>query len=242
MAKVWAHRGASAYAPENTLPSFQRAVDLGADGIELDVQLSADGEMVVIHDETLDRTTTGAGPVGARTLAELKALDASMGQDGYAGVTIPTLAEVLDLITPTSLEVNIEIKDSVVAYPGLTEKVLALVDERHLDHRVLISTFNHCTLAHLRRIGSLLRTGILFQDILFEPWNYATQIWATSLHPHRLYLDYVDNLIPESHAAGLDVYVWSVDTQDDLRHVFDQGADGVFTDYPDRALRVQGRG
>ena len=126
---IFAHRGASDAAPENTLPAFARAVEQGADGIELDVHLSRDGELVVIHDETLDRTTDGAGWVKDRTLAELRALRADNGLPGFAEARIPTLREVLDLLRPTDLLLNIELKTSLVWYEGIEAKTLALVAE-----------------------------------------------------------------------------------------------------------------
>ena len=110
MSIVLGHRGASGYAPENTLEAFKLAMDMGADGFELDVHLSKDGELVVIHDETVDRTTDGTGFVGEMTLAQLKALDAWNHKEGYQGARIPTLAEVYDLIRDTDHIVNVEIK------------------------------------------------------------------------------------------------------------------------------------
>ena len=154
MPKVWGHRGASGVAPENTLPAFDLARRMGADGVELDVQLSADGRLVVIHDETLDRTTTGSGPVAARTLDELRTLDAGRGLAGYAGARIPTLDEVFELFAGTPVVVNVELKNSVVAYPGLEEKVLALVAAAGMADRVLLSTFNHLSLVRLRSCSS----------------------------------------------------------------------------------------
>ena len=122
MSIVLGHRGASGYAPENTLEAFKLAMDMGADGFELDVHLSKDGELVVMHDETVDRTTDGTGFVGEMTLAELKALDASNHKEAYKGAKIPTLAEVYDLIRDTNHIVNVEIKTDNIFYPQLEEK------------------------------------------------------------------------------------------------------------------------
>ncbi|MDR0958846.1 MAG: glycerophosphodiester phosphodiesterase [Propionibacteriaceae bacterium] len=236
MVKVFGHRGASGYAPENTLAAFRRAIEMGCDGVEFDVQLSNDDELVVIHDETLDRTTDGSGYVCQLTLDQLKGLDASAGMPGFAGERIPTFEEVLDLLAPSELEINVEIKDSVIPYAGLADKVLAMISQRHLERRVIVSTFNHNTLAHMRQSGSMLRTGILFQDVLYEPWNYAHQIWATALHPHWLYVDYVTNLVTESHNALLDINVWTVNEPEDIARMLGLGVDGIITDYPDRVL------
>jgi len=119
MALIYAHRGASAYAPENTLEAYRMAVEMGAEGIELDVHLSRDGEIVVIHDSTVDRTTNGSGSVPNFTLQELKELDASNGIEDYRGVKIPTLREVYELLQPFGTLVNVEIKSDESFYPGI---------------------------------------------------------------------------------------------------------------------------
>ena len=119
MTKIFAHRGASAYAPENTLAAFDLTQRLGADGIELDVQLTKDGEVVVIHDETIDRTGTGKGNVRDHTLAELKKLSFHNRMEQYRGEQIPTLREVLDLVKNGDMEVNIELKTGIFWYPGI---------------------------------------------------------------------------------------------------------------------------
>ncbi|MDR1387851.1 MAG: glycerophosphodiester phosphodiesterase [Propionibacteriaceae bacterium] len=240
MVKVWAHRGASDQSPENTLSAFQRAIELGADGIELDVHLTRDGQVVVMHDETVDRTTDGQGWIKDLSWAELSRLNAAAGWPDRPGEPPPSLAQVLELIRPSQLEVNIEIKDSIVPYPGLLDHVLGLVRDFGMDSRVLISSFNHFTLACLRQEGSLIRSGVLFQDVLFAPWLYAGRIWATSLHPNFLYADYVFDLVPQAHAAGLEVNVWTVDQADDIERMADLGVDGVITSYPQRALAVLG--
>ena len=119
MTKIFAHRGASAYAPENTLPAFELAERQGADGIELDVQLTKDGEVAVIHDEKIDRTGTGEGFVRDFTLAELKSLSFHNQMEEYRGVKIPTLREVLELVKPGNMAVNIELKTGIFWYPGI---------------------------------------------------------------------------------------------------------------------------
>jgi len=236
MTKVYAHRGASGYAPENTLPAFELARDQGADGVELDVQLTADDELVVIHDETVNRTTNGTGWVKDYTLAGLKALDASMGSEEFAGVTIPTLAEVFDVLADSGLTINIELKNTVVAYPGIEEKVLAMIDERDWEHRIVISSFNHMSLTRIRGLGSLVSTGLLFGDYLYQPWSYAKEVWATALHPPLGYVDAVPELITAARDTLLGVNVWTVNDPEDIDRMYGLGVDGIITNYPDRAL------
>ena len=127
--KVFAHRGASQYAPENTLEAFRLAMEQGAEGIELDVHLSADGELVVIHDETLERTTNGTGLVKDHTLAQLQALRADNHMEGFEAARIPTLRQVLELVRPGDMQVNIELKTGILWYEGIEEKTLELVKE-----------------------------------------------------------------------------------------------------------------
>jgi glycerophosphoryl diester phosphodiesterase len=239
MTRILAHRGASGCAPENTLAAFELAMQQGADGVELDVQLTQDGHLVVIHDETLDRTTDGSGWVKDHTLAQIKALDASQGHSEYPQQRVPTLEEVFNLLSDTGMMINVEIKDSVVAYPGIVEKVLAVIDQRDWEYRVIVSSFNHLTLARIRQIGSLVSTGVLFQDVLYEPWNYAHQIWATALHPHYLYVDGVAGLIDEAHNCLLEVNTWTVNDPADMDRMLARGVDGLITNYP--AVAVERR-
>lgn len=127
--KVWAHRGASAYAPENTLEAFKLAIEQHADGVELDVQLTKDGKLAVIHDETIDRTCNGTGYVKNFTMAELKQFSCNKTHPEYSSAVIPELKEVLKLLKPTNLTVNIELKTGIYRYKGIEEKVLRLVEK-----------------------------------------------------------------------------------------------------------------
>ncbi|HET7724134.1 MAG TPA: glycerophosphodiester phosphodiesterase family protein [Propionibacteriaceae bacterium] len=238
MTTVWAHRGASAKAPENTLAAFRLAHELGADGVELDVQLTADGRVVVIHDETLDRTTTGRGPLASRTLDELRTLDASYGREEFRGECIPLLEEVLELLGPTGMTVNIELKNSVEPYPGLEEAVVALVAEAGLADKVIYSTFNHISATAMARSFQPSRVGLLFSDILAEPWSYAERRDVSALHPHWRYVELVPETVERCHAAGLAVNVWTVDSPVTARRLADLGVDAVISNRPDEVRRV----
>lgn len=238
MTKVWAHRGASAYAPENTLAAFRLAHELGADGVELDVQLTTDGHVVVIHDEALDRTTSGTGPVSLRTLSQIKAVDASNGRDDYRGEHVPTLAEVLDLVGPTGMAVNIELKNSVEPYPGLEQAVLGIVEGSGMAERVIYSSFNHISMTQLARSSQPSRVGLLFSDVLAEPWGYAQRLDMAALHPHWKYVQFVPETIERCHALGMAINVWTVDDPATVRRLADLGADAVITNKPDLARTV----
>ena len=147
---VWGHRGASGYAPENTMAAFEKAVELGADGIELDVQLTKDGELVVIHDETIDRVSDGSGWVKDYTYAKLIKHNFNRTHPEYKHAQIPTLEEVYALIKPTDLTINVEIKTGVVFYPEIEARVLDLTERMGLMERVIFSSFNHYTIQKIK--------------------------------------------------------------------------------------------
>ena len=240
MTEIWAHRGARREAPENTLTAFGLAVAQGADGIELDVQLSADGVVVVMHDETVDRTTNGSGPVVGHTLAQLQKLDASAGMAGHLGVQVPTLAETLDLLTPTGLKLNIELKNSEEDYPGLEEQVLAAVAAHDLADRVVISTFNHYSLKKLQALGATSQLGMLYTDPLYKPWRYASRLGVGAIHPPARFI-LGGGWVRHAHAAGLAVRPWVVNSERGLARMFRWGVDAVFTDVPAAALALRGK-
>ncbi|MBR0136398.1 MAG: glycerophosphodiester phosphodiesterase, partial [Clostridia bacterium] len=139
--RILGHRGAAAYAPENTMPAFEMALEQGADGLELDVHLSKDGELVIMHDERVDRTTNAHGFIKDFTLEELKALDASYGKEGFANAVVPTLREVYELVRGTDKMINVEIKTDIIDYPGIVDKVLKMEDEMGMNGRIIYSSF-----------------------------------------------------------------------------------------------------
>lgn len=235
--KVFAHRGASHYAPENTLPAFALAAAQGADGIELDVHLSKDGELVVIHDETLDRTTDGTGLVRDHTLAQLQALCADNHMPGFADARIPTLREVLELIRPTPLLVNIELKTGVLWYEGIEQKALDLVREMGMADRVIWSSFNHYSIEEVRRLAPEAETAYLYSDIICGVERYAAAHGVRGLHPGLWNVKMTD-LLQRYLASGLAVRVWTVDAAADLRWLLAAGAD-VITNDPPLALTVR---
>src|SRR5262249_45011823 len=230
--EVIAHRGASGTAPENTLPAFRRAVALGAEMIELDVQLSRDGYPVVIHDWTLDRTTSGRGQVRRRTLAEIAALDAgSWFAPAFAGTRVPTLDEVLAEIP---IRVNVELKAS--GDDGLERRAFEAVDRAHAFGRVVFSSFDPASLSRLRALSSGAELAVLWAGrSVTRALAVATRVRARSLHVRKS--GTVWKAIAVGHDAGLSVRVWTVNTPVDFARLTDAGADGVFTDYPERFLQ-----
>lgn len=238
MTEVWAHRGASGYAPENTIPAFELALQQGADAFELDVQLTRDDEVVVIHDETLERTTNGTGWVADHSLEDLRRLDAGHGFEKFAGTRIPTLGEVFELVRDLDTVVNVELKNSRMAYQGLEERVLALVDAFDMASRVVISTFNHYSIRHLVRLGTPLTLGALYSEPLWKPWQYAGRLGASALHPSVAATR--RKVVEKSHDHGLGVHVWTVNEPDDIKRMVRLGVDAVITNYPNVARSLIG--
>ncbi len=237
---VYAHRGASGYAPENTLEAFRLAVEQGAHGVELDVHLTRDKELLVTHDERIDRVSDGSGLVGSLTLKEIKKHLFNRLHPEYEKATAPTLEEVLELLGPAGLMVNIELKNSRVPYPGLEERCVSLVDRLGLSERVVYSSFNHYSMGLIRRINPGAVCGLLYDCFLLNPDEYLQRSGMQALHPH--YLDLLINPEPYARAqlAGGRVNVWTVNDDRDVRRVADAGADVLITNYPDRALAVLG--
>ncbi|MDF1489375.1 glycerophosphodiester phosphodiesterase [Tessaracoccus caeni] len=241
MTEIWAHRGATEFAPENTLSAFAKAIQLGAKGTELDVQRTRDGELVVIHDETVDRTSNGSGAIADLTFDEVRALDFSNGYADHAGVQIPTLREVLELLVPTNLQLNVELKDSIELYPGMGHQVADLVDEVGMTERVLYSSFNHVSIAGLRDRIPAAQLALLYEGMLHKPWAYARTVGAGAIHPVGFALQHPD-LVRRCHDTGIAVRTWTIN---DPRHIVamaEMGIDAIITDFPDRALEaLEGR-
>lgn len=235
--QIWGHRGASAEAPENTLPAFALALGQGADGIELDVHLTRDDEVVVIHDETLERTTNGHGWVADHTLAQLRELDASYGRADFAGVKIPTLAEVLELLAGSDAVANVELKTDQLPYRGIEERVHEIVGASGVGERVLYSSFNHYTLMNLRSLGAEQPLGALLSDRLFKPWRYVHDLDVAAIHPS--WRASTGKLVRKSHDKGLRVHVWTVDAPKHLRKQLAHGVDAIITNTPLVAIEMR---
>lgn len=235
--EIFAHRGASGSRPENTLAAFSEAAALPIDGIELDVHLSGDGVPVVIHDETVDRTTDGSGYVKDMTLDELKQLSAGCRfADEYYDERIPTLREVLDLFRDKPHKLNIELKSDVFPYPGMREKVIAMVKEFGIADRVILSSFDHVTLEAVKREAPEIETGMLFIEILADARAMAARIGADALHPALPYA--VREPGRRAAAEGTVLRVYTVNEPEHALMAREAGAQAIFTDYPDVMLKL----
>jgi glycerophosphoryl diester phosphodiesterase len=213
------HRGAKGYVAENTLASFKKALELGVDGIELDVHLSFDGKVVVIHDETIDRTTTGSGVVNQMTLTELKQFN------------IPTLEEVLELINHNFL-INIELK-SYETVEKIIEIIENYISEKNWKYEnFLVSSFDWNALQQLRFLNEKIQIGVLTEDDLETAFAFAKFIKATTINPYFKLLN--EEYVAKIHEKGIKIFVWTVNEIADIEKMKSLKIDGIISDFPDR--------
>ena len=234
---IIAHRGAMGTAPENTAASFEKAIAEGADGVELDVHLSKDGHLVVIHDESIDRTSNGKGMVKDMTLEELRRYDfGSYFDEAYAGERILTLEEALEIIRECKL-INIEIKNGPIFYEGIEEKVLKVIRDFDIASRVIISSFNHYTINKISKLQPEISCGILYMEGLFRPWEYDRNVLGQAVNQY--YFKIPPDEIGRCRENGVKVNVWGANDEFFIRGLIEAGVDGIITDYPGKALALR---
>lgn len=235
--KVWAHRGASAYAPENTMPAFETAVSMGAEGIETDIHLTTDGVLVVCHDDVLDRVSNGTGPVCEKSLAQLRALDFSNGFAAYRGVTLPTLRELYTFAKEKGLFINVELKYSGDRWDETNEKTAALAEEFGMSDRLIYSSFKGEPLLRLKKLVSS-PVALLYSQPIDRPWVMAKEKGYAALHPefHRIY---EQDMAARCREAGIPLHPWTLNEPQDLTDAIRAGVDAVITNKPDLALRIR---
>lgn len=239
MVMNYAHRGASGYYPENTMQAFMKAVEMGCDGIETDVQMTKDGVLVLIHDERLDRTTSGSGLVKDYSYAELCRLDAGLWYGApFAGAKIPTAEELLFLARHTEISLDFEIKNGVIQYEGIEEKLIELIYSYGWQERVILSSFNHYSMVHCKEIAPELKTGLLYMEGLYRPSFYARTARADALHPYFYAVN--EEITGEAHSEGLLINTFTVNDPVIMRRFVRMGVDGIITNYPDRLRAVIG--
>ncbi len=218
------HRGAAALEPENTLCSIQKALDLGVDQIEIDVHLTHDQYLVVIHDETVDRTTDGHGAVADFALREIRQLDAGKGE------RIPTLQEVINSVRRRAI-LQIELEGPRTAAP-----VVRIVEQNGMVDQVLLTSFVHERLHEMRRLNSNIRLAALWFKAPEDACEQAVGIGAEALHVEHHNTDAA--LVKQAHAHGLKIRAWNPDTVDEMQHVIDLGLDGVSSNRPDLLIEL----
>jgi len=239
---IFAHRGASAHAPENTLASFELALAQGADALELDAKLSADGHVVVFHDLTLDRTTDGTGRLGHKKLADLRALDAgSFFSEKYHGEKIPLLEEVFDAVG-NKVFINIELKNYTSPRDPLVDRVCELVKKCGVERRVLFSSFLASNLNRARQLMPEVPRGLLAAEHWMGAWarsfGFAFGDYA-ALQPSIKDVDARE--VQRVHRLKRRIHVWTVNKAEEMVRLKNWRVDGIFTDDPALALQIFGR-
>lgn len=231
-----AHRGATAYAPENTIAAFDLAVDMKADYIEIDVQRSKDGKLVLIHDTTVDRTTDGTGKVGDLTFEQLRSLDAgSWKGEQFAGEPIPTFEEILDRYHG-KIGILIELKAPEL-YPGIEEQVAEVLKERNLDkpqnEKIIIQSFNFESVKRVDQLLPKVPVGVLTSN--------RADTTLEALQEFSTYADWfnpsygivTEELVNQVHSQGMQIGSWTVRSQEAADFLFEMGVDAIISDYPD---------
>ena len=236
---IFAHRGSSVYAPENTLAAFTLAVQQQANVIELDVKLSADGQVVVMHDETVDRTTDGTGWINTLTLAELKRLDAgSKFSPAYHSEKIPTLAEVFEAIGNQIL-INVELKNFSSPIDDLPDKVVSLIKKHGLERSVILSSFNPIALIRARFLLPKVPMGLLTVKGLSNVTLRSRLIrFGPLLALHSACGDVTPELVLAAHKVKARINAYTVNQPDMMQRLFELGVDGIFTDNPPLAQKA----
>lgn len=235
MTQIFAHRGYSALFAENTMSSFIEAEKANADGLELDVQLTKDGEVVVIHDEKVDRTTTGSGFVKNFTFNDIRKFNAN--KKGMKKEPIPSLSEVLEWMQSNQLVCNIELKNNLLPYEGMEEKVIRLVRKYNLMDRVIISSFNHYSIVLCYRTAPEIETAPLFNERIYMPWIYAQSIRAKGIHPKLASIS--DDIIKGSMENGIAVRPYTVNKDADINRLLKINCTALITDDPVKALKMK---
>lgn len=231
------HKGAAGYAPENTLASLKKAVEMGLKFIEIDVQFTKDQEIIVMHDYTLERTTNGKGMVKSHTLSEIKELSAGLWyNEAYKDEKVPTLEEVLRFL-PKDTMLNIEIKNIARERNGIEEKILEIIKRFDIEDQILISSFDHLSLKKVRTLNSSIKIGLLLYAYLIDPFRYIEEsgIKPFSVHPAIEYLDL--EFADEAKKRGYKVFPYTVNSVEEYAFCMYLGVEGVFSDYPDLAMK-----
>ena len=243
MSRCYAHRGFSGKYPENTMLAFEKAIEAGAEGIEFDVQLSKDGVPVIIHDETLDRTTSAAGLVCKHTYEQLKQVDASgIYHNTYGFQGIPSVEEYFEMVHDRKdFITNLELKTSIFEYPGIEQKVLDLIDRFHMRDQVIISSFNHFTVQRMQALASDIATAFLAETWIIGMGDYSKKHGNAFAHPifTSLLPTVTQGYVEELTASGIGINVWTVNQAEHMTAMLELDVDGIITNYPDLLLQVR---
>ena len=238
--QIFAHRGFSGKYPENSPLAFRKtAEETGAGGIASDVHLSKDGQLVIIHDNTVNRTSNGAGYVKDLTYEELLSLDiGSWKSPAFAGEHIWTLPQLLDFCRESGLLLNLELKNDEIFYPGLEERAIAEIQARKMEDQVFVSSFNHVSMERFKTLCPDIKTGLLYGAPMLAMGHYLARSSADNIHPRYSVLQFDPELMDLFRDHGLKVNTWTVNQETDMQDMLDLGVDCIITNYPDLLCRV----
>lgn len=238
--KIYAHRGSSGTHPENTLSAFREAANLNIHGVELDVHLTKDGELVVIHDESIERTSNGTGYVKDMTLSELRAFDyGSWFSSEFSSEQIPKLEEVLQIFKNKTHHVNIELKSDIFPYEGLGNKVLYAIEKFQMADRVVVSSFDHEAIREFKKSAPHIEVALLTMEVLVDSYDYARFIPADAIH---IFLPTAfRKMTKESLLKGAIIRVFTVNEVEHANSLQQIGVHAIFTDYPEKMMGLLNR-
>lgn len=235
----YAHRGASGYFPENTMLAFEKAIEMSCDGIETDVQMTSDNELVLIHDELVDRTSDGTGLVKNYSFKDLRKLNAaSCYGKNLPAQQIPTAEELIILAKSRNIKINFELKTGIVIYPNIERKLIELIYKYNVQGNIILSSFNHYSMVECKSIDKTLKTGLLYVAGLYKPSRYCRFVGCDALHPE--FYSVTKEMIQESRSDGIQVNSYTVNNEDKMRELFSWGIDGIITNYPDKLRKIIG--
>lgn len=237
MTHNYAHRGASGYFPENTMIAFEKAIELGCDAIETDVQMTSDGVLVLIHDEQIDRTTDGTGFVKDYTFSELRKFSAGSWYDKkFSSERIPTAEELIVLAKSKGIKINFELKTGIVLYPGIENKIIDLVYRYNMERNVILSSFNHYAMVECKNIDKNIMAGVLYTEGLYRPSLYCKAIGCDAIHPD--YHCVTEDIIREAKQSRIIINSYTVNDEKLMQKLLGWKIDGIITNYPDKLAKL----
>lgn len=243
MTKIYAHRGAMGTYPENTMLAFEKAIEMGVDGLEIDVHMTSDGSLVVIHDENVERTTDGEGLIKDMTLEQVGNLsvgsryrDFGAYEESWNQEKVPTLQEVLELVEHHNLELNIELKTNKVLYEGIEEKVDAMVSGYSIEHKVIYSSFHLPTMIRMKTIDPNARIAWLNKKVPSIIYDYINTLKLDALHlSYKSVLKKVEKIGKSEDK----VRVYTVNDEESANQIFELGVEAIMTDFPEEMIRAR---
>lgn len=242
--KIYGHRGASDYAPENSMEAFKLAYEMGADGIEFDVQMTKDGHLIVVHDEEISRVSNGQGYVKDFCLEEIKKFEFNRTHPGFHAIKVPLLEEVIERFAQSKSKsgneflFNIELKNNIFSYEGMEEKALKIVKKKNILGRTLFSSFSHASILKLREIETEAKVAFLYSDGIVDIAAYADRYKVNAVHPAWYHLN-KERVFEELREKGIEVNIWTVNSGKEIRRLCDMGVNGIITNRPDLGSEIR---